>query len=252
MVFSDPSNKLGIVQDIDFHANTDSNSYPIAEKTRNVNAWLDRVVSLIFQADGKWEFDDSGNNDLPIKTENLVSGTQEYKVNTSYLKIRAVSVKDPQGVARYLDRIDEKSPPAGSLDLMDASIPSGTPTAYALVGNYIVFNRKPNYNSTAGLRIYGQRNVTPFTSADTTATPGFASQFHRILSLGPSLDYAIKHDYPATKIASFQNRIKELEDALIMFYSSRDQDRKISMSLSKEDYGFNETNELSSGSSFNI
>lgn len=252
MQFSDTSGNTGIVQDIDFHVGSDSNSYSLKDKARNVNAWLDRAVSLILQADGKWEWQDLNESSLPVGTQNLTSGTQEYSINTTYLKIRAVAVKDPSGIFHYLDRIDEKSPNPGSVALTDSSNTSGTPTAYALVGKYIVLNRKPNYTQSNGIQIYAQTDETYFASTDTTATPGFAKQFHRILSFGAALDYATKHDFSATKIALLQNRIKELEAGLLEFYSSRDQDRKIGMSLSQEDYGITDTTDLTSSKQFNI
>jgi len=252
MVFSDSSGKAGLVEDIDFWVGSDSVSYVIAQKTRNINAWLDHVISLILQSDGKWEWDDLNQSDLPVKTANLVSGTQSYAIDITYLKLRGVSVADQSGVFHYLDRIDEKSPPAGSVDIFDTSITSGTPTAYSLQGKYIVLNRRPSYSSTGGIKYHMQRDGVYFTSADTTATPGFAKQFHRILSLGAALDYAIKHELPQGVIVNMQNRIKEFETGIMEFYSSRDQDNKVSLSLSKEDYGINDSNDTMSENSFNI
>ncbi len=252
MVFSDTSGKLGIVEDIDYHIGSDSNTYPLKDKARNVNAWLDRVVSLILQSDGKWEWQDLNESNLPIGTQNLVSGTQEYSINTTYLKIRAVAVKDPNGVFHYLDRIDEKSPTPGAIALTDSSNTSGTPIAYALVGKYIVLNRKPNYTQSNGIQIYAQTDETYFASNDTTATPGFAKQFHRILSFGAALDYAIKHELSDKVISRLQDRIDKLEAGLMEYYSSRDQDRKISLSLETEDYGITDSTDLSSSKQFNI
>nr|AUN36867.1 hypothetical protein [uncultured bacterium] len=244
MVFSDSVNKLGIIEDIDFWVGSDSNSYPTAQKTRNINAWLDREVSLILQSDAKWEWDDLNNSDLPVGTLTLTSGTQSYAINTTYLKLRAIACKDSNGVYHYLDRIDESSPQAGSIELMESTKTSGVPVAYAHFGNLIVLDKKPSYTVSAGLKFYFQRNVTYFTAADTTATPGFAPMFHRVLSLGAALDYTIKHDLSEKIITRLQNRIDKLEAALMEYYASRDQDAKVSISLSQEDYGINELNDF--------
>jgi hypothetical protein len=250
MKFSSAADKLGIVQDIDWLVDSDDTAYPVAHKTRNVNAWLDRVASLILQSDGKWEWEDTNQTDLPIGTTTLTSGQQDYSIDTTYLKVRAVAVKDSAGTLHYLNRLDEKSPQAGTQELMDSSKSSGTPTGYAFVGNSIVLDKKPNYTASGGLKVYFQRNVVYFEDTDTTAVPGFAPMFHRVLSFGAALDYAIKHDYAPTKIANLQNRIKELEASLMEFYSSRDQDMKIGMSLQSEDYGAN--GELTNSKQFNL
>jgi hypothetical protein len=252
MVFSDSVNNLGIVQDVDFWVGSDSTTYAIAQKTRNINAALDRVASLIMQSDGKWEWDDTNQTDLPIGTTTLTSGQQDYSIDTTYLKIRAVAIKDSVGTLHYLDRLDEKSPTAGLQELMDSTKTSGTPTCYALLGNSIILDKKPNYTATGGLKVYFQRNVSYFASTDTTKVPGFAPMFHRILSLSAALDYAIKHDLSEKIITRLQNRIDKIEAALMEYYSSRDQDRRISLSLSQEDYGITDSSDLSSSKQFNI
>jgi len=52
MQFSDTSTKQGIVEDIDFNCDTDSGTYPTAQKVRNVNSWYDRAITIILGADG--------------------------------------------------------------------------------------------------------------------------------------------------------------------------------------------------------
>ena len=88
MVFSDSSTKQGLVEEIDFLLGTDATDYPTAQKTRNINRWFDRVISLILQADAKWEWDDTNYTDLPIATASLVANQQDYSISgTEFLKI---------------------------------------------------------------------------------------------------------------------------------------------------------------------
>ena len=101
MQFSDTTNKNGILQEIDFwilgSSGTASSDYSTADKTRNVNRWLDRVNSLIMQADHRWEWDDTNHTDLPIATTTLVNNQQDYGLDTSHLKIIRVEIKNNAG-----------------------------------------------------------------------------------------------------------------------------------------------------------
>ena len=83
MVFSDSTNKLGIVEDIDFLVNTNSTSYPTAQKTRNINEWYNRVIGWILEAQDDWQWDDTNQTDLPIGTISLVASQQDYPEPTS-------------------------------------------------------------------------------------------------------------------------------------------------------------------------
>ena len=62
-----------ILSDIDFLVKSDSITYPIAQKTANVNRALDNVVSAILGADGRWQWDDTNYTDLPIGVTDLVA-----------------------------------------------------------------------------------------------------------------------------------------------------------------------------------
>lgn len=235
MQFSDAAGSQGIVEDIDWLVDSDSTSYPIAHKTRNINAWLDRVSALILQADAKWEWDDTNQSDLPIGTTALTAGQQDYGIDSTYLKIRKVAIKDTNGDLFYLDPMDEADL-RGYPELLDSGRATGKPTKYALVGNSIVLDVAPDYTQAAGLKVYFQRNVSYFTVSDTTKTPGFAPMFHRILSYGPALDYAVKQDYQETKKNDLKQKIAQLEAGILNFYANRDQDLKPHLSLQKEDY----------------
>ncbi len=59
-------------------ATSDTTTLPLATFVRSANFGLDRVISLILRADGKWQFDDNNNSgELLDITTDLVSGTQK-------------------------------------------------------------------------------------------------------------------------------------------------------------------------------
>jgi hypothetical protein len=238
MKFYSSSDRAGIVDDIFFlvfgDSSDHSSDYSLADITRNVNRWYDRVVTKILQADNRLEWDDTNKTDLPIARINLVANQQDYGVTAAtFLKLHKVDAYDANGNPIPLKQI--------TLDdlrgIADADFEStaGTPRYYRLQGSSIFLYPKPSYSYTQGLRIFYQRNVDYFASTDTTKTPGFAEPFHRILSLGAAYDYAMITGM-RDKIQMFRNEIQIIQQDLIDFYSSRNED-KISLSVEHEDYG---------------
>lgn len=225
MQFSDTSNKQGIVEDIDFFCDTDSTTYPTAQKTRNVNRAYDRVVSLILGSDGRWQWDDTNATDLPIATTTITANQQDYGIDTTHLKITRVEIKDSAGNWILLNPID-------AAEVTDQSISdfyktAGLPIYYDKIANSIFLYPKPNYTQAASLKVYFQRNVSYFTASDTTKQPGFASPFHRLLSLGASFDFALKKGLP--QLNSLREQIAVMEQALMDFYAQRPKDERIGL-----------------------
>lgn len=219
MVFSDTSTKQGIVEETDFFANSDSSTYPITSKTRNINRWLDRVCYLIQSADQAWQFDDSNNSDLPIATTDLVSGQGDYTFDTTFLKILKVMVADQSGNFYEIFPTDVFN---HNFTQESQNMVDGYVYKYDKTGNSLFLFNTPNYSYTGGIKIYYQRNMNYFTTTDTTATPGFNPQFHRILSLGAALDLCLAKDLPQAK--NLAVKVQEMEQGMLEFYSNRGKD----------------------------
>lgn len=230
MVYSDTSTKQGIVEDIDFLLDTDANLYPLSQKTRNVNRWYDRAVSIFLESDGRWQWDDTNWTDLPIATSSLVADQQDYAVlaavpdaGEDYLKLTRVEVKDSAGNWSKLIPIDQA-------DLVDQSLTdfkktSGTPMYYDQIGPSIFLYPKPSTSISSGLKVFFQRAPSYFTASDTTKQAGFPSTFHRYLSYGASLDYAIKKQLPQRD--DFRVEIAAMEEAMRTFFSLRNKEDKL-------------------------
>ena len=206
-------------------ANTDTTTYPLADFTRNANFALDRVSSLIM----KW--DDTNNTDLPIATTSLVASQQDYGIAVGHLKVLKVRIKDQQGNWVSLDPINRR-------DLTDSQLTAtaGDPKRYDKAGNSLFLYPKPSYASSGGLEVQFQRGASYFATTDTTKTPGFATHFHRLVSLYAALDYCETNDFDK-RAAKIRANIQTLEAELITHYSSRDLDAKISLKIQNEDYG---------------
>mgnify|MGYP001571696632 CR=1 FL=1 len=248
MIFNGETNELDLVHDVRYLCgllSDDTIRYPLKDITRNCNFAVDKVVSLIFRSDSRWQWDDINNTDLPIGTTNLVSGQVDYAIATTHLKIHKVRIKDSSGNWVSLTSVDR-----GELTDGQLTATAGDPKRYDKVGNSIYLYPTPNYSSSNGLEVQFQRGGSYFIYTDTTKEPGFASQFHRLISLYAALDYC-----ETNQIIGKVNMIKAkignppdptsglvgtgLEGELVIFYSQRAGDEKPSLSLQSDDYGEN-------------
>lgn len=223
---------------------SDTTSYPIKAFTRNANLALDKILVYILRADNVWEFDDTNNSGEILDTSTaLVNGTSKYALSVSWLKIGRVRIKDSQGNWVTLTPINRS-------ELSDSQLTqtAGDPKRYDLLGNYLYLYPAPNYSSTGGLEVQYQRGASYFAYTDTTKTPGFAIQFHRLISMFAALDFCMINgmtdrannlrveigappDLMNNQAGS--GMIKDLMD----FYSMRDSAAKVALTTQKTDYG---------------
>ena len=93
---------LGLIQRNTNTQNTTTSSYPIADKTTDVNNALNRYMLLAISAEGKWQVDDTNQTDYPVVFGDVVSGQQDYSFTTDeqgnqILDIYKVRIKDSAG-----------------------------------------------------------------------------------------------------------------------------------------------------------
>ena len=239
MKFSSDSDKSGIVEDIDFLLDiidNGSTDYPIAQKTRNVNNWYDRAVNLILGADGNWEWDDENyTSTRPVATTTLEADKQRYSLaGEGILKVLRVECKDTTG--NWVQLVPFNQDQKRGIALPEWLKTAGNPQHYDVAYNALVLYPTPNFEASGGLKIYYQRDFDHFTTADTTQAPGFDPLFHRLLSYGAALDYAIAKNMGG-RIDLFRAEIAALEEGLVDHYSRKDRDQKVRLSLKKEQYG---------------
>lgn len=219
------SGVAGIIQAIDDTVGTNSTTYPIASKTRDINLALDKVFSLIFQVGGTWQFDDSNHTDYPIITTNLVANQRDYSFTTDgssnlILDIYKVMCADSSGNFFEVLPVDQQSnAPATMTDGLNTT---GQPFFYDKTGNGIFLDPIPNYNSTGGLKVFINRTGSYFVTTDTTKTPGFAGLFHEYLVLRPSYMYAMRKNLNNMNVLKAE--MLEMEAEIQNHYKSRERD----------------------------
>lgn len=246
MVFSDTTTFLGIIQDIDFilfGSSAAGSAYAIADKTRNINNWYDRAVSIIIKSDDRWEWDDNNKTDFPIATTNLVANQQDYNISgESFLKILKIEIENSSGDSNPLQPISLEDKRTESMT--DYKKTAGTPLEYDKFGNSVFLYPKPSTDIAGGLKIYYQRNVTHFTATDDTKVPGFVELYHKLLSYGAAFDYALSNGMNS-KMSSLSALIANMERDMTLYYSTRnDRDDIPMMSIEDENYGQDTENSL--------
>lgn len=225
MIYSSPTLKTGIVEDIDFGVSSNSVSYPIEDKTRNVNKGLDRVADLIQKADGDWNWDSSNQTDLPIGVTDIKQGQYDYTIDTTFLSVKGIYLKDANSdLFTELKLIDRSF-----ILTMDTNV-TGIPYGYYVDGGTIYLDCPPQADISGGLKVHFQRNVDYFTVSDTTKTAGFNPQFHELLSLYAQENYAYAKSLP--NLQSLVIKIQKLEKALQESYARRNKIKNTQMKVS--------------------
>lgn len=201
----------------------DSTSYPTAEITESANRACDRTVSLIRESEGRWQWDDTNNTDLPIATADLTDGQQDYSLDPTHYEMERVEVKDETGAWTKVQPIDQA-------DLYDQAMSDfltteGVPQYYDKIGRSILLYPTPSYTQADSLKVWYKRGPAYFTAGDTTKTPGFNGLFHRLVPLSCAYDYAFINQLSVA--TDLQNAVALMEQDLTNHYARRDRDDRV-------------------------
>jgi hypothetical protein len=229
MVYSDTTNRTGIVQLLEDLTSTQSatgSSYPLATKTRDINLAFAEYMMMVVQASGTWQMDDSNHTKYPNAKFNLVSGQQDYSFTedeqgNKIQDIYRVECKDPNGIWQLLtpyNEMDEET------SLSQQETESGTPTRYYKTANGIFLDRTPNYNSTLGIRMYFTRTPDYFLSSDTTKEAGIPDSHHRYLALKPAYWYWLPKD--SQRASLYLAELNKLETLMKDYVAQRNKDER--------------------------
>ena len=192
MQISDASGLQGVVEEIDFYAQTDSTTYPIGQKIRNLNNRYREVLTHIFEVFGGWQFNDSNSaNDTLYADQTVTSGTATYAIPTTAIRIVGVEIKANGGStwSKLWPTTNAELQDRGSV--AEANRDTSVPTQYKLEGDTLELYPTPNFTQATSLRVYFDADISVFLVTDTAVIPGFAAPFHRALSLGGALDWVI-------------------------------------------------------------
>ena len=247
LVFSNTTTKAGIIQLIERtlqfpDGHISGTTTRLREFTSEVNLALDRVLALIFEADGTWQFDDSNHTDFPIITTNLVDGQRDYTFTTDegnnvILDIHRVFVLPSATSTKYGEvvPIDAQSNSSAETEgFWNGQNTEGVPYYYDKTANGIFLDPIPSYNATNGLKVYINREASYFAITDTTKKPGFAGIFHEYLVLRPAYTYAYRHQLAT--LGLIRDEMLRMEEEVKKYYARREKDVRHIMSPKKINY----------------
>jgi hypothetical protein len=198
---------------------------------------MDRITTLIRDAEGRWQWDDSNNTDFPFATTTLNINQQDYALDPTHYRIERVEMKDTAGNWTKLIPIDQADIYNQSLTGFLSSV--AIPVYYDKVGNSLFLYPVPSYTQAASLKVYYERGPNYFVSTDTTKTPGFNPLFHRLVALWVAYDYAFINSIAiANSLYGFirsrgtslpSGIIRDMEENLQDYYSLRDKDDHLAL-----------------------
>lgn len=235
MVFSDTTNKNGIIQKIELLLNfadgqISGDGTLLKQFTALINDAYNEVTARILELNSKWRWDDAVRSNFPRAYTNLVASQRDYALpvaDTSYhssslLTIEKIAVLDASGEESILRPTN-----LSEAELNEMYPSDGLPIHYKLVGQSAKIWPAANSSNTTltnGFIVYYTRIPHQFASDDTTKQPGFAAPFHQILAYKAAFDYGAPKNLP--NLEYLQSRIQELYEGLKDLYTERNKDDK--------------------------
>jgi len=208
-------------------------AYPISEVTDSLNRALDSAVSLIRQAEGRWQWQDTNDSTAPYSsTTTITSGTNQIVIDPTYERVQRVAIKAP-GATYFTKLIPFDVADPKCLDMYNTA-QTGVPTHYDKMGKYFILYPTPNYTQANSFQVFYEQGPSYFTTADTTKAPGIEPLFHRYLSLSAAYDYAMIN---LTKVAgTIRQEMALMEKKIQDFYAHRDKDDKPQMRVRTQSF----------------
>ncbi len=233
MVFSDTTNKNGVIQSIEFWTGLGDGAISgdatlLSIMTSRVNQAFDRIYPNLFAYLKTAGFDDTNNIGDPVKLIDIVSGTGAYTALTddNSLDILVITSLGILGSATATDYSYITKVPADDKDAPKFISPqassTGSPSRAMIIGNKIYFDIVPDYSVTSGIKIEFNREFSRFVSTDTTKEPGIPKPFHELLSVYASHDWiVVNKPSNTTLITRLEAEIGRRERDLDNFIASR-------------------------------
>ncbi len=237
MVFSDNTNKLGIVEQTRDMMRVDSTQWGTSKIVNSANNYLDTVAGYAIGADRRFQWDDTNHSKLPIGTTNLVANQSDYSFLTdeqgnTILNLERIDILDATGNYRQL-RVLDMTQIDGALDA--ELVTAGLPMYYDKIADNVVrLYPKPNASVTNGLKFYFQRTPSYFAATDTTKAPGVPPLLHRGFVINAAYDGAMTLGLDNFQALSAERQLEERK--MISYFGNRNTDEKVTLSTRYRSY----------------
>lgn len=148
------------------------------------------ITAWIHEAYGGWIYDDSNQSDLPEATTTLTADQASYTLPIDISALQGVSCKQNGGTWYTLKPITlEQIQDMGSSE-SDFLSTSGQPIYYRPLANGFKIYPAASYTQSASLKIHETRDISTYTTTDTTKVPGFDPKYHEAIPTFNALQYA--------------------------------------------------------------
>jgi hypothetical protein len=178
-----PVDNNGLVDEILRITGTTSTVYSLKSMVARLNNALDRYWFLASSSAPKGTFDDVNNTSLPVETQNIVAGTNAYKISSftnKVLEISKLAVLNDDGEEQDLIREDFDDLNQFYELYNTDTANRGIPGYWTKMGDYIYVRACPDYSETSGLRAYVNRELSKFTWVPFTVTVATPAVFTAI------------------------------------------------------------------------
>lgn len=239
--FNDTSNKSGLIQLCEQYTglgdgNISGNATLLKQFTRGINNAYQKIVTIIFESQDDWEWDDIGTtdgttasrSDYPVATVSLVAGQRDYTfpLSLKLMKIQRVDVSYNGSTFYRCTPWDsqETSLGLGNDSDVDARYTQTNPVYDVRANSVWLYPRGDTTSVTAGgvLRIEFLREPVEFASTNTANTPGIDTAFQPMLALDASIDYCMVNS--PSLIGVLSSRYSDMESRLRKYYSRKNED----------------------------
>lgn len=223
--FSDTTNYLGLIQSCEDYTNLGStgisgNTVLLKTFTRLINEVNSRIWHAIFVSYGGWQYEDSNQTDLPAASDTLTADKTSYALPTGSLTIRGIEIKDTGGVWSQLKPITEEQI-RDRQAMGEFYKTSSKPLFYQVVGQTVRIFPAANYTQASSFKVFFDRGSVAFANSDTTKTPGFAGEYHGMLSIGASIQWLIAKRPESGNLALLRQEYAQYEQRLKQYYQEK-------------------------------
>ena len=195
--------------------------------------WYHTVVNEVLQSMDDWDYQ------AEYATADLVANQQEYTVPSDLIKIKRIEVTY-DGSNWYLATPFDLNQRSGTND--SATIAeefSTTSPAYDLMDNSLFIYPIPTANSTAGLKIWYEKEANELSGA--TDEPNLPEAYQKVLCYGAAKDYFEKYSEKegfTNKRNLMTQNYNDLLERMKEFYNTKNQDRDYVIQPAMIDYGY--------------
>lgn len=213
-----------LVNHLRFLSGDNSTSLTTADAVSLLNFGIDQYSYLAITSDGRWQFDDTENTDVPRASVTLNSGEVAIPFASTHLTIRFAEITDAEGNKARLDTFDRRDSGYTTPKTTD----TGQPSAYNYEAGVMYFDVYANANYT--VTIHFSRVATHFTEANTTQVLGIPSIHTEYIVLHALHRLSLRTGNENRAVV--RNELEQMEKDIEDFYGRRDEDTHPQLSTS--------------------